>query len=146
MDSYKNLLLARLNNERYNKQEYQSIISTQIQLATITRLDISFTLRRLSSYVSDLTTRHMRAFKKLTRYLRSNLDISLRFSKLGARKLVSYMDLDYVMDKLDRVSILGYVFFLYRALISQISKKQKSIATLIMEAKYMAIGAYTKQS
>ena len=50
------------------------------------------------------------------------------------------------MDKQDRVSILGYVFFLYGALVSWISRKQKSVATSTIEAKYIAINACAKQA
>ena len=60
--------------------------------------------------------------------------------------LIGYLDSNYAMDKADRVSILGSIFFLYRALVSWMSRKQKSVATLTIEAKYIAMNACAKQS
>ena len=112
---------------------------------TMTRLDIAFSLRRLSLYASNPVRRHKQALKKLARYLRSYPNLRLMFRK-GGGKLIGYSDSDYAMDKIDIVSILGSIFFLYRSLISWMSKKQKSVATLTIEAEYIAISVYTKQS
>ena len=108
------------------------------------RPNIAFSLRRLSSYILDLTKRYMQALKKLARYLRSSPDLGLMLRR-GGGNLIGYSDSDYIIDKADRVSILGSIFFLYRALISWISRKQKSVATLTIEAKYIAMYVYTKQ-
>ena len=78
---------------------------------TITRLDITFSLRRLSLYTSNPIRRHKQALKKLARYLRSYPNLGLMFRK-GGGKLIGYSDSDYAMDKTDRVSILGSIFFL----------------------------------
>ena len=50
------------------------------------------------------------------------------------------------MDKADRVSILGNVFFLAGGPVSWSSKKQKSVAISTMEAEYMAMSSCAKQS
>ena len=83
--------------------------------------------------------------KKLARYLRSYPNLGLMFRK-GGGKLIGYSDSDYAMDKTDRVSILGSIFFLCGSPISWMSKKQKSVVTLTMEAEYIAISACAKQS
>ena len=57
-----------------------------------------------------------------------------------------YSDSNYAIDKTNRVSILGNIFFLAGGPISWISKKQKSVATSTMEAEYMAICTCAKQS
>ena len=88
----------------------------------------------------------MSAFKKLSRYIRSSQDLGICFSRNGNSTLEGFLDSDYAMDKLDRVSILGNVFFLAGGPVSWSSKKQKSVATSTMEAEYMAMCLYTKQS
>jgi hypothetical protein len=113
---------------------------------TMTRPDIAFPLGRLSSYVADPSKQHMRALKKLSKYLRSFPDLGLQFSRQGDGNLQGYSDADFASDPTDRVSILGYVFFLCGAPVSWMSKKQKSVATSTMEAEYMAMGACAKQS
>ena len=64
----------------------------------------------------------------------------------GGGKLIGYSDSDYTIDKANRVSILRSILFLYRLLVSWISKKQKSVATLTIEAEYIALNICTKQS
>ena len=88
----------------------------------------------------------MSALKKLGRYIRSTQDLSITFSRSGNCTLQGYSDSDYAMDKHDRISILGNVFFLAGGPISWMSKKQKSVATSTMEAEYMAMCACAKQS
>ena len=83
----------------------------------ITRPDIAFPLGRLSSFVADPSKGHVQAQRKLSRYLRSFPDLGLMFRKDGG-KLVGYSDSDYAMDKADRVSILGSIFFLCGSLVS----------------------------
>ena len=84
---------------------------------TMTRPDIAFSLGRLSLYASDPIRRHKQALKKLARYLRSYPDLRLMFRK-GGGKLIGYSDSNYAIDKIDRVLILGSIFFLYRSPIS----------------------------
>jgi hypothetical protein len=146
MDSYESLRPSQPHEEREDKQEYQSLNGTWMWPMTMTRPDIAFPLGRLSSYVADPSKQHMRALKKLSRYLRSFPDLGLKFSREGEGLLQGYSDADFASDPSDRVSILGYIFFLCGAPVSWMSKKQKSVATSTMEAEYMAMGACAKQS
>ncbi|GIZ45743.1 hypothetical protein CKM354_000889600 [Cercospora kikuchii] len=145
MDSYESLKPTGLYDERGSRSEYQSQTGTWMWPMVMTRPDIAFSLGRLSSYSSDPAKRHMHALKKLARYLRSSQDLGLMFRRNGG-KLIGYSDSDYAMDKADRVSILGSIFFLCGAPVSWMSKKQKSVATSTMEAEYMAMNACAKQS
>ncbi|GIZ47373.1 hypothetical protein CKM354_001046600 [Cercospora kikuchii] len=145
MDSYESLKPTDLYDERGSRSEYQSQTGTWMWPMVMTRPDIAFSLGRLSSYSSDPAKRHMHALKKLARYLRSSQDLGLMFRRNGG-KLIGYSDSDYAMDKADRVSILGSIFFLCGAPVSWMSKKQKSVATSTMEAEYMAMNACAKQS
>lgn len=145
MDSYEDLKPTAKMDERCDKQEYQSVNGTWMWPMTMTRPDLSFCMGRLSSYVADPTKQHRKAQKKLSRYLRSYPDLGLMFRRNGGR-LQGYSDSDYAMDKLDRVSILGYVWFLCGSPVSWMSKKQKSVATSTMEAEYMAMCSAAKQS
>jgi hypothetical protein len=88
----------------------------------------------------------MAALKTMGRYIRSNPDRRIMFSRSSMRKLTGYSDSDFASDKGTRVSILGNVFFLAGGPISWMSKKQKSVATSTMEAEYMAMSACAKQS
>ena len=85
---------------------------------TITRLDIAFCIRRLSLYVSNPLKEHIKALKKLGRYLRLYPNLGIMFRRGGNSKLQGYSNSNYAIDKQDRVLILGYVFFLYGAPVS----------------------------
>jgi hypothetical protein len=115
-------------------------------LGILTRPDLAFALGRLSQYLADPTTFHMAALKKLSRYIRTSQDLGICFSRNGNSTLEGYSDSDYAMDKTDRISILGSVFFLAGGPVSWSSKKQKSVATSTMEAEYMAMCSCAKQS
>ena len=117
MDSYDSLKRSTPYEERCDKAEYQSNNGTWMWPMEMTRPDIAFPLGRLSSFVSDPSKGHMQAQRKLSRYLRSFPDLGLMFRKDGG-KLVGYSNLDYAIDKVDRVLILGSIFFLYRSLVS----------------------------
>lgn len=145
IDSYEALKPTGPKDERCSKAEYQSTNGTWMWPMIMTRPDIAFAIGRLSSYVSDPTKGHMQAQKKLSRYLRSSQDLGLMFRR-GGGKLIGYSDSDYAMDKADRVSILGSIFFLCGSPVSWMSRKQKSVATSTMEAEYMAMNACAKQS
>ncbi len=145
MDSYEDLKPTSKLDKRCDKQEYQSYNGTWMWPMTMTRPDLAFPLGRTSSYVADPSKQHMKALKKLTRYLRSFPDLGLMFRK-GGGPLQGYSDSDYAMDKADRVSILGHVWFLCGSPVSWMSRKQKSVATSTMEAEYMAMCSAAKQS
>ncbi|KAI7159413.1 hypothetical protein KC324_g13609 [Hortaea werneckii] len=146
MDSYDSLVPAGPDDERVDRKEYQHRIGKWMYLGILTRPDISFALGRLSQYLADPTTRHMSALKKLSRYIRSSQEHGIMFSRSGGDTLEGYSDSDYAMDKTDRMSILGNVFFLAGGAVSWASKKQKSVATSTMEAEYMAMSACAKQA
>jgi hypothetical protein len=59
----------------------------------LTRLDIAFTLGKLSQYMSDPAEHHGYALKNLLRYLRSTVTMKLRYGLGGAHsQFVVYLD------------------------------------------------------
>lgn len=52
---------------------------------------------------------------------------------------IRYGDNNLAKDLKDRKSVMEYYFFLNKAIISFLSKKQKIVSTSITEAKYIAI-------
>ena len=146
IDSYEALRRGTLDDRRTDQKEYQQIIGSWMYLGILTRPDIIFALGRLSQYLTDPTTFHANALKKVSRYIRSSQDRGILFRSQGNQQLEGYSDSDYAMDKADRVSVLGNVFKLAGGPISWMSRKQKSVATSTMEAEYMAMCACAKQS
>ena len=59
----------------------------------LTRLDIAFTLRKLSQYISNLAEHYSYALKNLLQYLRLTVTIKLRYRLGGAHlQFVVYLD------------------------------------------------------
>ena len=111
----------------------------------LTRPDIAFVLGRLSQYLSDPAKHYRQALKNLLRYIRSTIDEGLIFSASGSQIITGFSDSDYIMDPVDRKSILAYIYMFAGGLISWISRKQKSVATLTTEAEYMVLSICVKE-
>ena len=71
-----------------------------------------------------------------------NLKIMYRLSE--NQDLLKYSDSDYASDKLDRKSVLNYVYLLKKESVSWVSQKQKSVTTLIIEIKYIIMSMCVK--
>ena len=147
MNGYDSLRPAGKDDKRIDQREYQQIVRSLMYAAIHTRPDIAFALGRLSQYLSDPAAHHGHALKTLLRYVRSTIDIGILYGAGGnhGQGLIGYSDSDYAADRLERKSILGYVYMLGGGPISWMSRKQKSVATSTTEAEYMALSTCAKE-
>ena len=145
INSYNLLRLAKLSNTRTNQQAYQTLVRKLLYLLILTRLDISFALRRLSQYLLDPAEFYIIALRKVLKYLQLTLDYRITFSRKNPKGLISYSNSNFASNCTNRMSILGNMFMLRGRLISQASKKQKLVATLTIDAKYIAMCKASKQ-
>jgi hypothetical protein len=142
-----NLLLNTSNQDlRVNKSEYQYGIGSWMYLRILIRPDIAYTLGRLSQFMADPTMTHLRALKKLSKYVRSSVQLGITFRRDRNKTLEGYSNSDFAIDKSDRMSILRNVFILAGGPVSWMSRKQKLVSTSTMEAEYIAMSAYVKRS
>ena len=74
------------------------------------------------------------------------IDYGITFGRKRPKGLIRYSNSDFASNCSDRLSILGNVFILRGGLISWASKKQKLVATLTIDAKYIAMYKASKQS
>ena len=78
----------------------------------------------LGRYASNPGPEHIKAVKRVFRYLKGSLNYSITYS--GDTKtslyITSYTDADYTGDKDEYKSIIGYIFYLVNGLISYKSK------------------------
>jgi hypothetical protein len=88
---------------------------------------------------------HLRAVKRILRYLKHTPSIGLWYPKGATFDLIDYFDLDYADCKIDRKSTSGGCHLLGRSLVSWTSKKQNSVALSTAEAEYIATGACCTQ-
>jgi hypothetical protein len=81
---------------------------------------------------------HLRAVKRIMRYLVYTLKFGLWYPKGSTFDLIGYSDVDYAGCKIDRKSTSGTYQFLGRSLVSWASKKQISVALSTTEAEHIA--------
>ena len=146
INNYDLLQFAESNNKRINQKDYQHAINNIIYTAIYIRSDIVFAIEYLNQYFVDSTKYYNQTLKTLFWYFCFIVDKELIYNSSKNLYLVTYLNSDYVADKLDRKSILDYVFIIDRELIAWILRKQKSVATSTIEAKYIILLIYIKKS
>ena len=128
--------------------DYQRLIRKLIYFACRTRPDIAFVVGRLSKHNADPRKGHLRAAKRVVRYLKGTIHLELAYGQRpdgsspiipAPYGLIGYGDSNFAGDREDRKSVMGYCFFLNRAVVSWSSKKQKIVSTSTTEAEYIAI-------
>jgi hypothetical protein len=83
---------------------------------------------------------HLRAVKRIMRYLVYTPKLGLWYPKGSTFDLIGYFDADWAGRKIDRKSTSQTCQFLGRSLVSWASKKQNSVALSTTEAEYIAAG------
>ena len=112
---------------------------------TSSRPDIMHSVCLCARFQSDPRESHLKAVKRIFRYLVGSTNLSLFYKKNQDFRLVGYCDADYAGDRVERKSTSGGCHFLGSSLISWASKKQNSIALSTAEAEYMSAASCCSQ-
>ncbi|KAK4270676.1 hypothetical protein QN277_019454 [Acacia crassicarpa] len=106
-----------------NPIEYRSAVGA-LQYLCNTRLDISYSVGKLSQYLSQPTIEHWKAIKRVLKYLRGTIHYGIHIKPSAPLVLAAYSDADWASCPDDRRSVGGYCVFLGDSLVSWSSKKQ----------------------
>lgn len=120
--------------------EYRVIVGS-LQYLSLTCLDISFTVNKLSHFMYQPSTEHWVLAKRLLRYLRGTLDEGVFFYRDSPFSLHAFSDADWAGNKDDFSSTSAYIVYLGRNPISWGSKKRRTIALFFTEAEYRSVAA-----
>jgi hypothetical protein len=123
---------------------YRSMIGSLLYL-TASRPDIMFRVCMCVRFQANSKKAHVRAVKRILKYLKHNPSVGLWYPKGDTSDLIGYFDSDYPGCKIDRKSTSGGCHLLGRSLVSWTSKKQNSVALSTAEAEYIAAGACCTQ-
>ena len=127
-----------------NVYQYREAIGSLLYLATKTRPDICFAVTLLARFVSKPLEVHVRAVKRIFRYLSGTRNFGI---KLGGHKckfkLLAYSDADFAGRKTDRKTTTGYVI-MFNGPILWRTKTQKVIVDNTSEAEYIACSMCSK--
>ena len=133
-----------LSGNMVNQKEYRSLIGSLLYV-TASRPDVMFSVCMCARYQASPRESHLKAAKRILRYLKHTQDVGLWYPKGSQFELIGYSDSDYGGCKINRKSTSGTCQFLGRSLVSWSSKKQNSVAISTTEAEYISAGACCAQ-
>jgi len=116
---------------------YASVVGNLMYIQTCTRSGISFVIRLLSHYKSNLGMDHWKAAKKILKYLQGTKDHMLIYRRTDNLEVIGYSDSDYAGCIELRKSTFGYIFMLTEGAISWKSVKESIIGTCTIEVECM---------
>nr|XP_016505953.1 PREDICTED: uncharacterized mitochondrial protein AtMg00810-like [Nicotiana tabacum] len=119
-----------------NQTLYRGIIGSLLYL-TASRPDIVFSVGLCARFQSNPKESHLKAAKKILRYLKGTQDMVLYYPSGDNFDLVGYVDSDYALYLVDRKSTSGTAHFLGSCLISWGTRKQNSVALSTTEVEYV---------
>jgi hypothetical protein len=110
-----------------------------LQYLSLTRLDIAFSINKLSQFMHKPTVLHWQSTKRLLRYLKQTLTFGLQIYRTSCNTLQAFSYADWAGSCDDRRSTGNFCIFLGNNLISWSCRKQATVARSITEAEYKAL-------
>nr|GEV42944.1 uncharacterized mitochondrial protein AtMg00810-like [Tanacetum cinerariifolium] len=127
-----------------NPSHYYGMIGTLFYL-TASRPNLQFAICMCAWYQARPTEKHLRAVKRIFRYLRGTVNQGLWYPKDSLIALTTFADADHASCQDTCRSTSGSLQFLGDKLISWSSKRQKSVAISSTEAEYIALSGCCAQ-
>ncbi|KAJ9544052.1 hypothetical protein OSB04_023759 [Centaurea solstitialis] len=135
---------ADLSGKPVDLKKYRAMIGSLLYL-TASRPDIVFSTDVCARYQCDPRDSHLKAVKRILRYLKGTPDFGLWYPKGSSFELIGYTDSDHAGCKLDRKSTSGACQFLGNKLVSWSSRKQNCVSLSTAEAEYIAAACCCSQ-
>jgi len=110
-----------------DQTKYRGLIGSLLYV-TASRLDIMFVVCLCARFQSSLKESHLKAAKRILKYLKGTTFVGLWYPSHSPIHLVGYSDSDFAGCKLDRKSTSGTCHLLGSSLISWHNKKQACVA------------------
>lgn len=96
---------------------YRSTVGA-LQYVTLTKPEITFSVNKLSQFLSAPIVNHWQASKRILRYMKGAILLGLQFYNHGTLQIDCSSDADWARDRDDRKSVASYYVFLGRNLVS----------------------------
>jgi hypothetical protein len=122
-----------------DQKVYRLMIGSLLYLCA-SRPDIMLSVCMCARFQADPKEFHLRAVKRIMRYLVYTPKFGLWYPKGSSFNLIGYSDANWAGCKIDRKSTSGTCQFLGRSLVSWALKKQNSVALSTAEAEYIVVG------
>jgi hypothetical protein len=129
-----------LGGTSVDQKVYRSMVGSLLYLCA-SRPNIILSMCMCTRFQAAPKDCHLRAVKRIMRYLVLTPNLGLWYSKGSHFELLGYSDADYDGCKVDRKSTSGTCQFLGWSLVSWSSKKQNSFAISTTEVEYVIAGS-----
>ena len=150
-NSVKSPMEARLKlgiergEDEVNPSRFRSLIGSLRYLLN-TRPDLTYSVNYLSRFMSNPSSEHMNAAKRVLRYIKGTSSFGLRYERgMKNHSIQGFSDSDFAGDSYDRKSTSGQVFFMGKSAITWNTVKQGVVALSSCEAEYIAASAASCQ-
>jgi predicted peroxiredoxin len=130
--------------DKVDEGYYRSLIGCLMYL-TATRPDILFAVSILSRFMHCASEMHLKAAKRILRYIKGTIDYGVKFESCPTFKLCGFSDSDWAGSIDDMKSTSGYCFSLGSGIFSWCTKKQETVAQSTAEAEFIAATAAVNQ-
>ncbi|XP_075489478.1 uncharacterized protein LOC142528320 [Primulina tabacum] len=124
--------------------QYRSIIGSLLYLSA-SRPDIMFSVCLCARYQADPKVTHLKAVKRILRYIAGIVDLGLWYIKETNSNLVGFSDADWAGNLDDRKSTTGGCFYLGNNFVSWYSRKQNCVSLSTAESEYVAAASCCSQ-
>jgi len=121
----------------------RELIGCLMYAVLTTRPDLSVAVDFYSRFQSNAREQQWNGLRKVLRYIKETIKYGLFYPRKGVlnKPLLGYADADWANDTTDRKSTSGYLFEVFRAVVSSNSKKQSVVALSSTEAEFLALSA-----
>jgi len=123
-------------NPSVEEKSYRGMIGLLLYLST-SRPDIVFSVSLCAHFQSKPKETHLKAVKRILRYLKHTPDIALWYPRGCKFDLIGYAHADYTGFLVNRKSTSSMAHFLGPCLVSWTTKEQYSVAMSTAEARYV---------
>ena len=138
-----------VKDDKYSKSVdpilYQLMVGSLLHAARATSPDIAHAVSIVSKFNAKPSQAHLTAVKRIFRYLKGTLDVTLQYKPTGDKPL-GYSDANWAGDLNDQHSTTGNVFVMSGGAVSWLSHKQAMVALSTAEAEYMALGSAVQEA
>ncbi|KAI3635902.1 hypothetical protein MIR68_006540 [Amoeboaphelidium protococcarum] len=124
--------------EDYVNYPFRALIGSLMYLMVGTRPEIAYAVSQLSKSLENPSQQDVVAAKRVLRYLKGTVDLSLILDGNLSLAPVAYADADYANDPQTRRSTTGYLIMMCGAAVAWKSKLQSQVALSSTEAEYYA--------
>nr|GFA03075.1 ribonuclease H-like domain, reverse transcriptase, RNA-dependent DNA polymerase [Tanacetum cinerariifolium] len=128
-----------------NSTEYRSLIGC-LRYLLQTRPDLSYSIGLLSRFMQEPKEQHMKAIKKVLRYVKGTKDYGITYKHNEGNKIHRYSDSSYGVNTQEGKGTTGIIFYYRESPISWSTQKQATIALLSCESKFIAATAAATQA